>query len=123
VSITIKFDPWRTFHARKRKNGIRNWLRDIGYASENAFKNPMQNYPPASTPGEYPAIRTGKLKGSIRSEVRGETSVTIGSNMFYSIFLRMGTSKMARRKMSDNALQEGRRFVGPPRRWVEWTRG
>ena len=34
-------------------------------------------------------------------------SVTIGTSMPYSGFLRRGTSKMARRKMSDNALEEG----------------
>jgi hypothetical protein len=122
VSITLQFDPWGQFHAQKRKNAVRNWLRDIGNAAESTFTGGMGNYPPASTPGQYPAVRTGKLKGSVRSEVRGETSVTVGSNMHYSIYLRQGTSKMARRKMSDDALKESMRRV-QLRNWVEWTRG
>jgi phage gpG-like protein len=119
VSITIEFEPWSPFRARKNKAAIRSWLKGIGEASERAFKN-MKGYPPASSPGEYPAIRTGRLRGSINHEVTDD-SVTIGSNMPYSIFLRSGTSRMARRKMSDNALQEGMRGARLGR-WVEWTR-
>jgi phage gpG-like protein len=119
VSITIEFVPWSPFRARKKPEVIRRWLNDIGKASERAFKN-MKGFPPASSPGEYPAIRTGRLRGSINYEVT-DNSVTIGSNMPYSIFLRSGTSKMARRKMSDNALQEGMRGARLGH-WVEWTR-
>lgn len=49
--------------------------------------------------------------------------MTIGTNRPYSIFLRMGTSRMARRKMSDDALKEGMRAAGRMGRWVEWARG
>jgi hypothetical protein len=120
--ITITFTPWGRFQARKKPAVIRNWLHDIGRASEEAFRSGMGNYPPASAPGAWPNSRTGRLKGSIRSEVEGISSVTVGSNMPYSIFLRMGTSKMARRKMSDDALKEGRQGARLAR-WVEWTRG
>lgn len=117
--FTIEFRPWRPFIARKKPQVIKRWLKSVGDAGTEAFKN-MKRYPPASTPAQYPAIRTGALRGSIRAVVTNE-SVTIGSNMFYSIFLRQGTSKMARRKMSDNALQEGmtKARLG---RWVEWSR-
>ena len=118
--IEIVFKPWRPFIARKKPQEVRRWLKAVGVASEAAFKN-MSRYPPASSPGEYPAIRTGRLRASI-SHVVTSNSVTIGSNMFYSIFLRMGTSKMARRKMSDDALKEGvqKARLG---KWVEWSRG
>jgi len=80
----------------------------------------MGSYPPASAPGAWPNSRTGRLKSSIRSVVTSD-SVTIGTSMPYSGFLRSGTSKMARRKMSDNALEEGVK-AGRLGRWVEWTR-
>lgn len=117
--IQIEFTPWNSFMARKRPLVIKKWLRDVADASDAAFKN-MKQYPPASTPGEYPAIRTGKLRASIRTVVTAN-SATIGSNMRYSIFLRRGTSRMARRKMSDNALREG---VAKSRlgHWVEFVR-
>src|SRR5262245_47427693 len=99
MSIQIQFTPWRPFYARKNSAEIERWLRAIGQASVQAFRR-MGNYPPASTPSEYPAIRTGRLRGSIDFDVTS-SSVTVGSNMPYSVFLRYGTSRMARRKMSD----------------------
>jgi phage gpG-like protein len=118
--ITIEFKPWRPFIARRKQQEISRWLKAVGAASEAAFKK-MGNYPPASSPGQYPAVRSGRLRSSI-SHVVTSNSVTIGSNMFYSIFLRLGTSKMARRKMSDDALKEGmsKSRLG---HWVEWSRG
>jgi phage gpG-like protein len=120
VSFTIEFQPWRPFLARKRKEEIRRWLRAIGDASEQAFKGGMGNYPPASAPGAWPNVRTGRLRGSIDSVVTDD-SVTVGSNMHYSVYLRYGTRKMARRKMSDDALKAGmtKARLG---KWVEWSR-
>ena len=82
----------------------------------------MGSYPPASAPGAWPNNRTGRLSASIRSEVTSD-SVTIGTNTHYSGYLRNGTSRMARRKMSDNALEEGIRAAGRLTKWVEWSRG
>ena len=120
AGITLQFAPWSTFRARKDNAEIRSWLQRVAKASEAAFKGGMGNYPPASAPGAWPNIRTGNLKGSIRTEVTSN-SMTIGSNMRYSIFLRTGTSRMARRKMSDDALKAGIR-AGRLGHWVEWTR-
>jgi hypothetical protein len=121
MSITLSLTPWAPFHARKKDEEIHRWLRAVGDASERAFKGGMRGYPPASSPGQYPAIRTGRLMSSIRYRLDGANSVTIGSNTPYSRYLRQGTSRMERRKMSDNALQEG---IGRARlgRWVEWSR-
>ena len=103
------------------KDSIKNWLREIGQASEQAFRDGMsQQFPPASAPGAWPANRTGDLKGSIRSEVSGDV-LTVGTGEVYSVYLRYGTSRMKRRKMSDNALQEGIGKAGNIKRWVEWS--
>ena len=121
--ITIQFTPWKTFHAHKDPATIQRWLHAIGEASKAAFIGGMGGYPPASAPGAWPNVRTGGLRGSIDFEVTAN-SMTIGSNTHYSGFLREGTSKMARRKMSDNALQEGLRSgAGQIGRWVQWVHG
>lgn len=119
-AIQLQFTPWRPFLARKNDAEIQNWLQRVAKASEAAFKGGMGKYPPASAPGAWPNIRTGNLRGSIRTEVT-QDSMTIGSNMHYSRWLREGTRYMARRKMSDDALKAG---MGAARlgRWVEWSR-
>lgn len=119
--ITIQFIPWAPFHARKDPATIRSWLQSIGDASKQAFLGGMGHYPPRSAPGAWPNIETGRLKGSIRTEVTND-SVTIGSNTHYSGFLRTGTSKMARRKMSDDALKAGM-HAGRLGHWVQWVHG
>jgi phage gpG-like protein len=118
--FTIEFSPWGAFRARKKTEEIHRWLRAIGDAGTEAFRSGMGQYPPASAPGAWPHSRSGRLKGSIRSVVTDE-SVTIGTSMPYSGFLRSGTRKMARRKMSDDALREGMR-ASRLGRWVEWSR-
>jgi hypothetical protein len=120
--ISIQFTPWTPFYARKDPGTIKSWLQAIGEASKQAFSGGMGSYPPASAPGAWPNSRTGSLKGSIAIEVT-ESSMTIGSNMPYSIYLRTGTSKMARRKMSDDALKEGMsKSDGTLGHWVRWSR-
>ena len=119
--ISIQFIPWSPFRARKKPEAIRRWLREVANKSEAAFKGGMGRGPAPSAPGAWPNVQTGRLRGSIRSEVTAN-SMTIGSNTPYSGYLRTGTSKMARRKMSDNALKEGMRAAGRLDKWVEWTR-
>lgn len=119
--FSIEFSPWRTFQARKKPEVIRSWLKRVGDASVDAFKGGMGEYPPASDPGAWPNRRSSRLYASVRS-VATASSVTVGTSMRYSKFLREGTSRMARRKMSNSALAEG---VKSSRlgKWVEWSRG
>jgi phage gpG-like protein len=120
MSFTIEFSPWGRFRARKKNEEIKRWLHAVGDAGTEAFRSGMGKWRPPSAPGAWPNSRTGRLKGSIRSVVTSN-SVTIGTSMPYSGFLRRGTSKMARRKMSDDALKEGMKS-GRLGRWVEWSR-
>lgn len=73
----------------------------------------------ASAPNEYPARDTGALLASIDTDVTAEHA-TIGTNMHYSIYLRMSTMKMERRKMSDDALKEGMRIAPRIGHFVKW---
>jgi hypothetical protein len=120
VSILIKFTPWHPFEARKKYSAISSWLHAVAEASKAAFKGGMGGFPPPSAPGAWPNKRTNSLYGSVDAVVEGY-SMTVGSNMYYSHYLRYGTSKMKRRKMSDDALREGMR-AGRLGRWVEWSR-
>jgi hypothetical protein len=115
----IVFKPWREFLAVFDKRVVNDFLRAVARDSEKAFKDGIRSPKSgrmyrrsgggshrASAPGEYPARDTGALEASIGTTV-STWSVTIGTRRFYSRFLRDGTRKMARRKMSDSALTEG----------------
>jgi hypothetical protein len=124
--ITIEFVPWKSFYARKNQAAISSWLKRIGEAGEKIFKSSMGGSPP-SAPGDWPANRTGTLRSSI-GHVATDDSVTIGSSRSragapVSLYLRHGTSRMARRKMSDNAMQEAQASAGRLTKWVEWSHG
>src|SRR5262245_21571612 len=119
--IGLEFTGWRPFRARKNSREIKRWLRAVGDASVKVFKGGMGKYPPASAPGAWPNIRSGKLRASIKADVVGE-EVIVSSNTRYASFLRTGTTRMARRKMSDNALQEGSKKARL-NKWAGWFQG
>lgn len=131
----MKFTPWGKFRAVEDKSKIRRFLKQVGEESEKAFKKgnrssksgivysrPGGSSYRASAPGEYPAMPTGRLDSSIKYVVRGNR-MDIGTSVFYAKFLREGTRKMRRRKMSDDALKEGLAQARPMLEgWVEWKR-
>ena len=118
--IGLEFAPWHRFRAIKDLAEKRRYFQAVGDAGVAAFQNGMGSYPGASAPGAWPNSRTGKLKSTIKAHVTDD-SVTISTNAPYSMFLRAGTSKMARRKMSDTALEEGKKAARLGH-WVHWTR-
>jgi phage gpG-like protein len=120
--FSIEFTPWGPFHAQKKLDEIHRWLQEVAKASEAAFRaGASAGSPPRSAPGALPGSETGGLLGSISSYATNSEAV-VGSGMPYSRYLRNGTRYMARRKMSDNALQEGMRQAQLGR-WVIWQRG
>ena len=127
MSITISFQPWGHFRAVKDNASIQAWLDAIGVAGVAAFKGGMGGGGP-SAPHAWPNSQTGALLGSISHETTSD-SVTIGSSRTrgsapVSLYLRHGTSRMARRKMSDNAMQEGQQAaMGRLGHWAHWSRG
>ena len=77
----------------------------------------------ASTPGQYPAIQSGRLISSLEYDVSGN-KLEVGTKVFYAVYLRGGTRKMARRKMSQNALQEGMKATRSTfKHWAKWEYG
>jgi hypothetical protein len=134
-SLIFRFKSWRPFGAVLDSRPISRFLDEAGDESKRAFqkgnraaKSGKTYYGRskrtirASAANEYPAMDTGDLDASIKVR-RSPFSVTIGTTVWYAKFLRYGTRKMARRKMSDSALQEG---VAKSRKhlkgFVKWRR-
>ena len=134
--IGFRFTPWQSFRAIKDDALIRAWLERLAKRTHFFFRSKMEasrggrvyrgrggRTHRASAPGDFPAKDSGRLIGSIRTRVTAN-EMEIGTGMFYAIFLKNGTRKMARRKMSSDALRE----VLPTERphlkgFARWKRG
>lgn len=137
--FALRFHPWRNISAIGDKAALRAWLESLAKRSHFIFRagmeasrggkvythqlrwiggrivpvGPRGRPHRASKPGDWPAVDSGALKGSIRTEVT-QWSMTIGTSRPYSKHL-LGTpgGLIAPRKMSKDALQAGRAGAGP----------
>jgi len=121
---TLDLRPWDKFHADMDERVLRVWLNEIAKESRNAFmKGAGRHGPPPSRAGAWPKQVTGALRGSIKAEVQGRM-VVVSTSRPYSGYLRSGTSKMGRRKMSDTALEIGmQKAENRMKHWVQWVPG
>lgn len=129
----IIFTPWRRFFARYNRSNVRSFIRDAADSAEKRFKDGVRKGPKSgikhaslpnrsSRPSEYPANQSGRLLGSIRSRISANEA-EVGSNAYYSKWLRDGSRHMERRKMSDNALMESLPSVRKRMKvFAEWLR-
>lgn len=143
--IRLQLDPtkWPTMVARIDQKVIDRWFRAVRGRSQEAFARGMlgphtgrlykrtggsHRASVDNDEKEYAANDSGKLLASLRSK-QSKTEVKIGSGdrstqvgkWNYADLLRTGTKKMARRRMSDNALQEGADAARPQSRgWMAW---
>lgn len=134
----IIFKGWRVFGVNLDRRTISRWLKEVGDSSHDVFRRGMlgrhsgriYNRPGGrrhqasnSNGSEYPANDSGRLLKSAKS-VSTKDSATFGTNEEYSKWLREGSGRMARRKMSDNALVEGGvKAQSMSRRWIKFKRG
>lgn len=137
--IRLEFKPWRRIRAVHDKAEILRWLHALANRAHFIFRagmeasrggrvythqlrwingsirpiGPRGRPHKASVPGDWPAVDTGRLKGSIRTRVT-QSSMTIGTSMPYSKHL-LGTpgGLIAPRKMSKEALIAARSGAGP----------
>lgn len=122
--MRITVTGWRGLRAEYNRAGIVAFLTDTAQTAHRVFRSGSEAshggrvyrraggaVHRASAPGAWPARMTGRLLGSIRTQVT-QTEAQIGTNARsdrgfpYPIVLRKGSKKMARRKMSDTALKE-----------------
>ena len=103
------------FSYRLNRTNLNRFKRDLATKLKNDFREGIINPPKtgrkypslpnrSSTAGEFPANQTGALLRSVDSFF-DRSSVTVGSNKYYSKFLAHGTVKMRARKMSKEVLQ------------------
>ena len=83
---------------------IEHWLEGRMEDARNTFISNASG-PSPSAPGAYPGLVTGRLIGSVNTEVSGRVG-EIMSDVEYAGYLTHGTSKMAARKMLADALDE-----------------
>lgn len=72
----------------------------------------------SSAPGEYPAIRTGRLKRSVNFQVRGSDTLALGANTPYAPFLeeRMNRAFLKPTLVNNNA--KIRRIIATRVKWA-----
>lgn len=84
MKLTIK---WKANAGKKFSQVMNNRLAMAGLLLRNEHrKNINRPYPPASTPGEFPARRTGNLRDGTLLEVE-PNKATVSYNVFYWVFL------------------------------------
>lgn len=80
-------------------------------AKRNASEPPRNGPHSGSEPGKGPAVRTGRLRGSITHRL-GEDSegpfADIGSAVLYAAYVELGTTRMAARPYLKPALEAAR---------------
>lgn len=128
----LALTPWNRFKAEHDGALVRRWMQGVGDRTHLYFRSkmeasrggrvythelrtingrvlPVRKRPrgphKASAPGDFPAKDTGRLINSIRKETTSD-EMTIGTTMFYARYLKRGTKRMKRRKMSSDALKE-----------------
>jgi len=124
---TFRFIPYRNINVRNKRKGD---IHEIGRAAVKIFKAGVLSahsgrvymYGRASAPGEYPAVKSGHTLSSISYTTVGDDTLIVGTKSPASVFLRNGTRRMARRKMSDSALEEAIAATGISNR-VFFTHG
>jgi hypothetical protein len=88
-------------------------LHAASFTVENHARGLISDgFPPASSAGEPPHVRTGALRNSVTHEVIEITEIArIGTNLPYGRHLELGTTKMAARPWLRRALAETRAAV------------
>lgn len=121
---TLVLRGYKTLRASRIPGASDEYLRAVGDAVVDTFRRGMRGKKGgryygghrASAAGEYPANRSGALSASVRRTVGGD-KVVVSAGAHYAKYLAGGTSKMAKRKMLEEAMKETlrpsiRKFVG-----------
>lgn len=77
---------------------VREGMTNCALSWVDAIKDGMENTKKRSDgrsePGNFPAVQTGMLQSSFEYKLEGWSSIEVGTNVPYAIYLEHGTSKM-----------------------------
>ncbi len=107
VSVSVAAFRWNEAVLREQLNSIVAVdLVKRAIRVEAAAKSGWSS--PPSMPGHKPAVRTGRLRGSITWRLAADALspyVDVGTNVFYAPFVELGTSRMQARPFLRPALK------------------
>jgi HK97 gp10 family phage protein len=102
---------WNRYERELRAKMRRRMTAAAIVVRDSVKASMMVRYPPASSPGSPPHIRTDRLRSTIAYEVtegpRG-IEARVGTNVEYALALELGTSRMAARPFLRPALARER---------------
>lgn len=128
LNLALAFRAWKRFRADG--GDYHKFLVELAREAKKTFRAGMKGpksgvtrpgRKQASAAGEYPAVQTGRLMASIQTRVRGN-EMTIGTTAPYARYLAEGTTRMGKRKMSEDALEEAISKVRNRIEGAHWTR-
>ena len=114
MAVTVKWNGDR-FMRQVQAEAVRRLAMATAHVvvkvKENISTSSQRGANP-SDPGEFPHANLGTLRNSIRGEVNARRlRGRVGSNLFYSKFLEIGTKFMAARPFLRRTLNEQRQRV------------
>ena len=105
VELNIDVDPV----VNATRHDMAKRLNKAGQHVRNVLVRKLSSpWPPASTPGEMPHARTGKLRQSInvRRATADNLHCEVGTSLRYGAYLEIGTKKMAARPFLRRTILE-----------------
>jgi len=102
VSTSFKTNKNKVFGVSRQAQKLAATEISLAIKAEAERLLNLKVYPPASTPGQSPARRTGTLAGSIirqvvKTKVGYNVSVGVAKRVPYGTWLEVGTTKMKKR--------------------------
>ncbi len=76
---------------------VRKKLKLAAEEVANQVKRNISTGRPASKPGAFPHVDTGRLRNSIFWELAGGNTAIVGTSVEYGLFLEIGTRRMSPR--------------------------
>lgn len=133
--MRLRFTGWRLFKAGLDEKEMQRWLETVARISAQHMREKITGPHTGkigyrkgggrfirSAPGEFPANDSGELLASVKG-VAFKNKAFVAANTPHSTYLRKGTRRMAKRKMTIEALAYGIRASSHLRDgFIEWLR-
>jgi len=116
--MSVKFEKDLSKLYALKKSLPKDADRVVASAAEKIYEDIDQSYSAKSpsSPGQPPAIVTGRLKKSVKFARVKLATFEVTASAPYAKFLEFGTSRMAARPFFRPALRRASRWLGP---WIK----